>query len=143
VVTLRYLLDTNVLSEPLRVTPDEAVLEALRAHEGESATAAPVWHELLFGSQRLPRSRRRTLIERYFREVLASTLPVLPYDRKAAAWHAMERARLSKRGRTPPFVDGQIAAIAATNDLVLVTANPADFRRFRDLRVEDWRSGGR
>jgi tRNA(fMet)-specific endonuclease VapC len=139
-VTRLYLLDTNVLSEPLRVTPDEAVMDALRTHEGESATAAPVWHELWFGCERLRPSRRRTLIETYLREVVAASLPILPYDREAAAWHSAERARLSKGGRPPPFVDGQIAAIAATNDLVLVTANAVDFGRFRDLRVEDWRA---
>ena len=135
-----YLLDTNVLSEPLRVSPDEGILEALRAHEGEIATATPVWHELWFGCARLRRSRRRTLIETYLRDVVAASLPILPYDQDAAAWHASKRARLSSRGRTPPFVDGQIAAIAATNDLVLVTSNIADFKSFKGLRVEDWRS---
>jgi len=61
----------------------------------------------------------------------------------APVWPARERARLSKAGRRPPFVDGQIAAIAATNGLVLVTANPKDFTVFRGLEVTDWRSGKR
>jgi predicted nucleic acid-binding protein len=38
------------------------------------------------------------------------------------------------------FVDGQIAAVAATNDLILVTFNPTDYAAFRDLRIEDWRN---
>jgi tRNA(fMet)-specific endonuclease VapC len=42
-------------------------------------------------------------------------------------------------GRTPPLADGQIAAVARTNDLVLVTLNLMDYDGFRDLRVEDWR----
>jgi tRNA(fMet)-specific endonuclease VapC len=66
-------------------------------------------------------------------------MPVLDYDRDAADWHAAERARLAARGETPPFADGQIAAIARTHDLVLVTFNDADFRRFRELRVVTWR----
>jgi tRNA(fMet)-specific endonuclease VapC len=41
-------------------------------------------------------------------------------------------------GRPAVFVDGQIAAIAAVNGLILVTANTRDFRRFRDLSIEDW-----
>jgi len=53
--------------------------------------------------------------------------------------HAAERARLAARGDTPPFADGQIAAIALANDLTLVTFNAADFRRFEDLRIEIWR----
>jgi tRNA(fMet)-specific endonuclease VapC len=67
-------------------------------------------------------------------------LPILPYDEAAAEWHAMERARLAALGRTLPFVDGQIAAIAQTNNLVLVTANAVDFRDFAGLTIEDWRS---
>jgi tRNA(fMet)-specific endonuclease VapC len=39
---------------------------------------------------------------------------------------------------TAPFIDGQIAAIASVNDLVLVTANKADLRGFRGLRVQSW-----
>jgi tRNA(fMet)-specific endonuclease VapC len=49
-----------------------------------------------------------------------------------------ERARLIGRGETPPFIDGQIAAIARTRDLALVTFNNADFRRFDGLRIESW-----
>ena len=59
------------------------------------------------------------------------SIPVLEYDWKAADWHARERTRLRFAGRTPPFVDGQIAAIARVNDLTLVTANTSDFESFK------------
>ncbi|MEN8149445.1 MAG: PIN domain-containing protein [Planctomycetota bacterium] len=133
-----FLLDTNVVSELIRGSPDAGVIGAMEKHRGEMAIGAPVWHELCFGCDRLPRSRRRRLLERWLTDVVAASLPVLPYDAGAAAWHAAERARLSRRGRLAPFVDGQIAAIAATNDLILVTANRKDFARFRGLAVEDW-----
>jgi predicted nucleic acid-binding protein len=42
-------------------------------------------------------------------------------------------------GRTPPFVDGQIAAIAVTRGLILVTNNVRDFQHFSGLVVVDWR----
>src|SRR3989442_1172084 len=86
------------------------------------------------------RSGFAAALERYLDEVVRATIPILAYDAAAAGWHAAERARLSASGRTPPFVDGQIAAIARTNGLILVTANVADFRDFVDLDVEDWRS---
>ncbi len=41
-------------------------------------------------------------------------------------------------GETPPFVVGQIAAIARVRDLTLVTFNDGDFRRFEGLRVLTW-----
>ncbi len=40
--------------------------------------------------------------------------------------------------RTPTFVDGQIAAIARTRCLVLVTANRRDYELFEGLVLEDW-----
>jgi tRNA(fMet)-specific endonuclease VapC len=71
--------------------------------------------------------------------VVAPTIPVLVYDGQAAAWHAAERARLVSLGRTPSFADGQIAAVAYTNQLVLVTSNTIDYANFVDLTIEDWR----
>jgi tRNA(fMet)-specific endonuclease VapC len=137
-VSLTYLLDTNVVSEPLRPAPNQQVLDRLKRHEDEIALAAVVWHELLFGACRLPPSARRSAIERYLIQVIAPTIPILSYDDQAAKWHATERARLANLGKTPPFADGQIAAIARVNNLTLVTANTADFALFQDIQVKDW-----
>jgi tRNA(fMet)-specific endonuclease VapC len=65
------------------------------------------------------------------------TIPILDYNSKAANWHAAERARLSEIGLTPAFADGQIAAVASTNQLILVTRNLKDFINFRDLTIEN------
>ncbi len=137
-MSLKYLLDTNVVSEPLRPLPRSAVLRRLRRHEGEIAIPSVVWHELRFGVERLPLSRRREAIEMYLEDVVLATIPILDYDRAAAEWHATERARLAGRGETPPFADGQIAAIARVHSLAIVTFNETDFRRFRGLRVTGW-----
>ncbi len=107
-------------------------------HEGELATCAIVWHELRYGADRLPASRKRRAIAAYLEQVVRTALPILPYDEESASWHAHERARLGKRGRPPSAADGQIAAIARVNELVLVTANVRDFRRFEGLTVQDW-----
>jgi tRNA(fMet)-specific endonuclease VapC len=135
---VKYLLDTNIVSEPLRTAPSRSVLARLRRHAEELAIASVAWHELWFGCLRLPISARRSAIERYLNEVVELSIPIVAYDARAAAWHAAERARLGARGSTPPFVDGQIAAIAATNELVLVTRNGADYAFFRGLKIEDW-----
>lgn len=133
-----YLLDTNILAEPLRRNPDPNVMTQLQAHTTHLAVCAPVWHEIRYGWERLPRGGRREAVRRYLDEVVAPSLPVLPYDTAAAGWHARERARLESLGLTPPFVDGQIAAIARVNDLILVTRNTADYTHFEGLRAEDW-----
>ncbi len=138
---MRYLLDTNIVSEPLRPAPDAGIVRRLREHDGEAAIPAPVWHELRFGCARLPQSRRRQVIERYIEDVVLASFPVLDYDREAADWHALERARLAAEGLARPFVDGQIAAIACVNDLMLITSNTADFEGFEELQVRNWAKG--
>ena len=135
-----YLLDTNVISEPLRPAPNPAVLDKLQTYQDSLALSAITWHELWFGCQRMPVSARRTAIEDYLLHVIARSMSILPYDERAAAWHADERARLVALGQTPSFVDGQIAAVALTNDLVLVTFNTIHYQGFKELRLEDWRS---
>jgi tRNA(fMet)-specific endonuclease VapC len=137
-----YLLDTDVLSEPLKTMPDRHVMTMLERHQHTIMTASPIWYELQYGCCRLPVSRRRKMIEAYLENVVRRNLDILPYDECAAEWHAEERARLTARGQTPSFVDGQIAAIARVNGLVLVTRNAADFAIFRDLEVQNWHKAG-
>ena len=134
----RYLLDTNVLSEVVKATPSERVLRRLERHQNEIVTAAPVWHELQYGCHRLPESRKRQMIEVFLEDVIEKNLVIFPYDGRAAEWHARERARLSSEGMAPSFTDGQIAAIAKVNDLVLVTRNTRDFKKFSGLSVQNW-----
>ena len=133
-----FLLDTNVLSEPLKPSPNAGVLAGFERHKGALATAAPVWHELLFGLRRLPKSRKREAVRRYLGQVVQATLPILPYDEAAAEWHAGERARLERVGQPKAFVDGQIAGIAKVHGLVLVSRNLGDYAGFEGLRVESW-----
>jgi tRNA(fMet)-specific endonuclease VapC len=137
-VTLRFLLDTGIVSAPVAATPDRKVIKRIGQHGPQCAIAAPVWHEMVYGCRRLPAGKRRAALEDYLQNVVHASLPILPYDETAAAWHGQERARLETIGRTPHFVDGQIAAIAHSHDLVLVTTNPKDFDEFEGLKVIDW-----
>lgn len=134
---MQFLLDTNVVSEVLRIAPNQKVLQKWESNRPELVIAATTWHELLYGIARLPPSQRRQLKESFLNE-LSSWLPILPYDQAAADWQAAERARLVAVGKTPAYVDGQIAAVAAVNQLTLVTANVDDFAHFAGLEIEDW-----
>ncbi len=137
-MTLCYLLDTDILAEPLRPQPNDRILYHLKLHQDEIAIPSVVWHEMWFGCYRLPLSAKRSAIETYLTQVVASSISILPYDQTAASWHAAERARLTAVGKTPPFADGMIAAIAKTNNLVLVTINLDDFRGFQELQLVSW-----
>jgi tRNA(fMet)-specific endonuclease VapC len=82
-------------------------------------------------------------LETFLREVVHPTLPILPYDERAAEWLAAERVRLEKAGKQIPVVHGQIASVAATNGIPVITANLPDFSIFKGLAVQNWLSSGR
>ena len=135
---LRYLLDTNIISEPVRPLPNANVMTQLIEAKSTVAIASIVWQEVLLGCYRMPDSKRRRAIEAYLQEEVKVKLPILPYTQEAAEWFAKERARLIPIGLTPSYADGQIAAIAKVNNLILVTRNVADYANFQDLAIENW-----
>ena len=135
---ITYLADTNIVAEIMRPQPAAAVKTAWQTHDHELAISAVSWHELLVGTRRLPHSKRRTAYEKFLYKYLQKQAIILPYNQAAAEWHADERARLMQVGKTPSFPDGQIAAVAATNNLILVTRNVVDFADFAGLTIENW-----
>jgi tRNA(fMet)-specific endonuclease VapC len=136
----RFLLDTNVVSEALRPRPHAGCIARMTQESDACAIAAITWHELRYGALRMPAGRRRDVVLAYLEEVVRPSWPILSYDERAADWHGRERARMSALGRSPPFADGQIAAIARTNGLILVTANLTDFHPFEGVEAVSWTS---
>ena len=139
---IRYLLDTNIISEPAKSDPAEGVLRRLRERGGEVALPSVVWHELVYGARRMDEGRRRSYLLEYLTDVVRPSMPILPYDAAAARWHGRARALLEKEGLSTPFADGQIAGIAGAEGLTVVTENTSDFQPFADLdsgiQVENW-----
>ncbi|AUC62459.1 toxin-antitoxin system MvpA family toxin component (plasmid) [Cyanobacterium sp. HL-69] len=140
-MSLKYLLDTNIISEAKRLLPNENVIKNIKLYSQEIATASVVISELLFGILRLSISKKREDLEDYLYNVILVNIPILGYDLRPAQYHAQERVRLSKIGKTPAFADGQIASIAFSNDLILVTNNVKDFADFADLEIDNWFEG--
>ena len=136
-MNIKYLLDTNIISNCMRPVPNPKVLERLRRNQLQICTATVVIHELLYGCFRLPKSKKRSFFEQYINELILN-IPLFDYDLKSAQYHAQERARLSKIGKTLAFLDGQIASIAFVNNLTLVTNNIDDFQNFNGLVIENW-----
>ena len=136
-MSLVYLLDTNTISEPLKALPNKQVIENIERYHAQIAIAAFVVYELVRGVALLPDSKKRLKTNDYLESVLVN-FPILPYTEAAAKWQGETAARLQQLGKTPPFVDAQIAAIAKTNKLCLVTRNVDDFKNFTDLSIENW-----
>ena len=135
---INYLLDTNILSEPARKTPSSNIMQRLAQYDGQYVTAAIVWHELQYGCELLTKSKRKTQLQSYLLTLHNSGLIILPYEQIAAEWYAKQRAILKEQGKIPAYADGEIAAIAAVNNLTLVTRNTDDFSDFKNLQLDNW-----
>ncbi len=135
---IKYLLDTNILSELSKDKPDLKVTEKINKYGDRCVTSALVIHEINYGIQRLAKSRLKTNLIVFLKQLEDYQFQVLPYDKAAAQYHASERARLVAKGLTPAFADGQIASISSCNNLILVTRNTSDFENFNNLTLENW-----
>ena len=135
---VRYLLDTNILSEPVVARPNPLVLEKIKANSASLAISSVTWQEVLYGMFLLPTGKRRDQIEDYLFRRIRPALPIVGFEEPAAKWQAEQRARLRKAGKPPSYPDSQIAAIAAVNDMVLITRNIEDFADFSGLQTENW-----
>ena len=136
-MALRFLLDTNVVLELTKPQPNPGVLQALAQNEADCAISAPTLEELVFGCHRLPAGARRAWLLRWV-QGLPARLPVLPFDEAAALWLGAERARLAALGRPAPRTDGEIAAVAVSQGLTLVTRNQRDFEVYTGLTAINW-----
>ncbi|MFZ2726052.1 MAG: type II toxin-antitoxin system VapC family toxin [Methylococcaceae bacterium] len=134
---LIYLLDTNSISEPIKEIPNQAVVDKIYLYSKNIAIASITVYEMMRGAYLLPESKKRTKILDYNNTVLTQ-FSTLSYTKEAAQWHSRESARLQRIGKSAPFIDSQIAAIAKVNNLILVTRNTADFENFTDIQLENW-----
>ena len=132
---MKYLIDSNVLSEPTKPAPDNSALAWLRRHERVLAVSPIILGELEYGILILPVGRRRGRLEEWFRTGVPN-LRILDFDAATAAVWARLLARLKKRGRAMPIKDSLIAASAIAHGLTVATRNLADFRS-AGVRVEN------
>lgn len=130
------ILDTNVLSEPLRPAPDPAVLRWMTSQDDVAITAISV-AELLDGARRLAAgSRRERLIVQI--ETLLSGSRTLPFDDRAARIYARMQESRRTVGRPLSVEDGMIAAIAAAHGATLATRNTRDFDGLDIGLIDPW-----
>jgi tRNA(fMet)-specific endonuclease VapC len=134
---LQWLLDTNIVSELCRPTPNASVMHQYQRHVASAGLPSLVWHELNFGCLRLPDGKRKSQLLEFLKTAI-EPLPRLPYDGTTAMVHAHLRAEMAVQGRAIPLIDGQIAAVAIASGCTLVTRNVRDFAGLPGLRLVNW-----
>lgn len=135
---MKYLLDTNIISEPMKKKPNTEMMNKLALESIFSCTSTTVWHELWHGIHLLQNGKRKDQLASYLNLLSDDGFSILPYCQKSAEWLAKERVRLKNKGITPSKYDGEIAAVAYVNQLIIVTRNVDDFNMFNGLRVQNW-----
>lgn len=132
-----YLLDTNALSEPLKLRPDAAFMQKIKTVPSDGLFTSTICvMELRYGCAR---KRDQNLWARIRRELLIH-VQVLPFGHDEAIIAGELLASLQGSGRLVGLEDVQIAATALAGDLIVVTANEAHFSRIPHLRVANWTS---
>jgi toxin FitB len=138
----RFLLDTMVVSESIKVRPDPAAAAWLQSHSIDACYLSVLTlGELQFGIARLPvASARRAELARWLEDTLLPTFRdrILPFDRDAALEWGVSAALAAARGKTLQTADAQIAATAKTRDLTLVTRNVRDFDGIDIEMINPW-----
>ena len=124
-----FLLDTNVISELTRDSPEPQVI-AFLSEQSDLWLSALVLHELEFELQLLPPGARRDGLGAVLAELIAEYEDrILPLDRIAAEWAARFRAQMHRSGRVLDLGDALVAGTARAHDLSLATRNVRDFDR--------------
>jgi len=141
----RYLLDTNILSNPTKPSPSPSLLAWLAEQEQEdlyiaSMTVAEIWR----GVQERPAGKRRMELEHWFfgpaSPQSAFAGRILPFDEKSALIWGRLMAEGTNAGRPRSGLDTILAAIAEANDCILVTDNEKHFVGLKFINPV--RSGG-
>ncbi|MSP59724.1 MAG: type II toxin-antitoxin system VapC family toxin [Myxococcales bacterium] len=132
---MKYLLDTDAVSEPARRRPSARFLKKVAAHSSELAISSVTVGEIVFGARRVAGGERYL---DYLRDAVLPHMPVLPIDLAVASRYGEVRATLEAAGKPLPDLDLLIAATALAHGLELVTGNHRHFRRVAGLELPDW-----
>ena len=135
------LLDTNLVSELMRRTPEPAVVAWLDAQEASAVYISVITEaELRYGVAILPEGRRRTRLAAALDRTLEEELGrrVLPFDRAAARSFATIGAARRAAGMPISHADCQIAAIARSRGARVATRNDGDFEHCGIEVINPW-----
>lgn len=135
------VLDTNVVSEPLKPKPDAAVLNWLDAQDPQTLYITTVnLAELLAGIELLPAGRKRTALKSALDNQILPLFEgrILQFDAKAAAVFAQINAKVQSEGVSISFADCAIAAIAQVNGFSIATRNLRDFKNTGTTLFNPW-----
>lgn len=139
------ILDTNVVSEPMKPDGDRRVEAWLDEQLAETLYITSIsLSELLLGIELLPNGKRKKELGVDLRDLLETLFGdrVLPFDLQAAIRYATSIGKARAAGRAISMADGQIAAIAAVHGFTVATRDTAPFVAAGVPVMNPWELGG-
>jgi predicted nucleic acid-binding protein len=136
-----YLLDTNVISEIRKPSPNQNVVFKFMKNKNFSDISAITWAESLTGLKRMPEGKKKEALSTFYNEIIYEQFEIIPFDQHAATIYSNLYLKLESIGNLPPEFDLQIASIAIANNMILVTRNTKDFAQISsvsNLMLENW-----
>ena len=135
------ILDTNVVSEPLKPRANQIVQDWLDQQAVETLyLTSTSLSELLYGIALLPAGKRKRVLSAGLEELVDRLFPsrVLPFDAAAAAYYASLASSARAKGHDVSVADAQIAAIAKVHGFVVATRDLDPFRVMNIPVVNPW-----
>ncbi len=130
---MRYLLDTNTVSDLVRKPQGKVAEQVLKVGETKVCTSIVVAAELRYGAEKKQSPRLSAQLE-----AVLGALEILPLEKPADVSYGSIRAQLERAGKPIGANDLLIAAQALTLGYTVVTDNEKEFSRVKHLRVENW-----
>ena len=130
---MRYLLDTNIVSDLVRNPQGKIARQILKVGEIKICTSIIVAAELRYGAEKKQSPRLSGQLE-----AILGALEILPFKKPADALYGTIRAQLELAGTPIGGNDLLIAAQALTLGFTVVTENEKEFSRVKHLDVENW-----
>lgn len=137
------IVDTNVLSELMKPSPDSVVETWVRSRPAdELRTTAISLAEVRYGIERLPSGRRKAQLKETADEIFAAfSEDILAFDAAAAQHYASIVTTREQGGLPIDGFDAQIAAICSVHEATLATRNVKDFRGTGIDVINPWIDG--
>jgi toxin FitB len=135
------ILDTNVVSEGLRITPDPCVLAWLDAQDIETLfLTTGSLAELRYGVAAMPDGKRKDGLKVALEDRLFGLFSsrILSFDIDASAAYADARVRAKSNGYALGVADGYIAGIAAARGFAVATRDVAPFEKAGVAVINPW-----
>lgn len=133
------LLDTNVLSELMKLKPDQNVIKTIDSHANHKIFISAITHaEILQGLALLPQGKRKQSLQTQALQIFDLFAGrTLPFTHETSPFYADIIHQRTSIGRAIGFPDAQIAAIALQNQLILFTRNTRDFEGISSLEIRN------